>query len=110
MLTSPQAYDLGYRYRMLIEPAALLEAGYHLPQDVLADARAKQQAMLAGGIRRWSRAEIFAANCAVHEVIVSGASNPFLLEGLRRVNRLHRLFEYRTQQYRDRLVGNARTT
>ncbi len=37
-------------------------------------------------------------------MLASGADNPFLFEGLRRVNRLQRLLDYRTLQYRDRLV------
>jgi DNA-binding GntR family transcriptional regulator len=104
-LTSREAYDQGYRYRMLIEPAALLEPGYHLSPAVIAEARNQQLAMLAGGIQHWSRSETFAANANFHEVIVGGSSNPFLLGGLRRVNRLRRLHEYRTlQQHRGRLV------
>jgi DNA-binding GntR family transcriptional regulator len=104
-LTSREAYDQGYRYRMLIEPAALREPGYHLTPEVIAETRAQQQAMLAGGIQHWSRSETFAANANFHEVIVGGSSNPFLLSGLRRVNRLRRLHEYRTLlQHRSRLV------
>ena len=108
VLSSPEAYDQGYRYRMLIEPASLLEPGYTLSNTVLSEARRKQQAMLAGGIHAWSRSETFGANSDFHEVIVSGASNPFLLEGLRRVNRSRRLLEYRTHQFRDRLTGECR--
>lgn len=104
-LTSHEAYDQGYRYRMLVEPAALLEPGYHLPPEVIAETRNQQLAMLAGGIQHWSRSETFAANANFHEVIVGGSSNPFLLGGLRRVNRLRRLHEYRTlRHHRDRLV------
>ena len=108
LLSSPEAYDQGYRYRMLIEPAALLEPGYTLSGAVVTQMRTKQQAMLEGGTHAWSRSETFGANADFHEVIVSGASNPFLLEGLRRVNRSRRLLEYRTHQFRDRLVGECR--
>lgn len=107
LLSSPEAYDQGYRYRMMVEPAALLEPGYALTDAVLSEARRKQQAMLDGGTHAWSRSETFGANSDFHEVIVSGASNPFLLEGLRRVNRSRRLLEYRTHQFRDRLVGEC---
>lgn len=58
LLTSPEAYDQGYRYRMLIEPAALLEPGYRVDAAAFAQARTQQQAMLQGGINRWSRSEI----------------------------------------------------
>lgn len=108
LLSSPEAYDQGYRYRMLIEPAALLEPGYTLPAVILSEMRTKQQAMLDGGTHAWSRSETFGANSDFHEVIVSGASNPFLLEGLRRVNRSRRLLEYRIHQFRDRLIAECR--
>jgi DNA-binding GntR family transcriptional regulator len=108
LLTSPEAYDQGYRYRMLIEPAALMEPKYTLSPATMSELRIKQQAMLNGGIHAWSRSETFGANSDFHEVIVSGASNPFLLEGLKRVNRSRRLLEYRTHQFRDRLVGECR--
>lgn len=103
-LTSPRAYDQGYRFRMLIEPAALREPDYHIDPAAFAQARAQQHAMLDGGIEHWSRSETFTANSVFHEVIVAGAGNPFLLESLRRVNRLRRLLEYRTHQNRSRLV------
>lgn len=108
LLDSLEAYDQGYRYRMLIEPAALLEPGYTLTSAMLSETRTRQQAMLDGGTHAWSRSETFGANADFHEVLVSGACNPFLLEGLRRVNRLRHLLEYRTQKFRDRLVGECR--
>lgn len=107
LLSSPEAYDQGYRYRILIEPAALMEPGYALPAATLLNARARQRAMLDSGIHTWSRSETFAANSDFHEDLVSGASNPFLLDGLRRVNRLRRVLEYRTHKFRDRLVGEC---
>ena len=107
-LTAKASYDQGYRYRMLIEPAALHEPGYHLSAASIAEARGQQRAMLAGAIRHWSRSEIFGANANFHETIVAGASNPLLLIGLRRVNRLRRLHEYRAlEPHDDRLVQNC---
>jgi DNA-binding GntR family transcriptional regulator len=108
LLTSPESYDQGYRYRMLIEPAAVLESGYTVNPAAFSQARAQQMAMLEGGIRRWSRSETFTANSGFHEVIVAGSGNLFLLEGLRRVNRLRRLLEYRTHVFKDRLVQECR--
>lgn len=108
LLTSPESYDQGYRYRMLIEPAALLEPGYAVDPAAFGTARAQQRAMLEGGIGRWSRSETFAVNSGFHEVIVAGSGNLFLLEGLRRVNRLRRLLEYRTHVFTGRLVQECR--
>ncbi|QKE93102.1 GntR family transcriptional regulator (plasmid) [Lichenicola cladoniae] len=103
-LTSPSAYDQSYQFRMLIEPAALREAEYRLGPSAIEESRTRQKAMLEGGIEHWSRSETFAANAGFHETIVSGSNNPFLLEALRRVNRLRRLLEYRMHRNRARLV------
>lgn len=108
LLTSPASYDQGYRYRMLIEPAAVLEPGYTVDPAAFSQARAQQRAMLEGGIGLWSRSETFTVNSGFHEVIVAGSRNLFLLEGLRRVNRLRRLLEYRTHVFTDRLVQECR--
>ena len=93
---------------MLVEPAAVLEPGYTVAQAAFSQARAQQRAMLEGGIGRWSRSETFTVNSGFHEVIVAGSGNLFLLEGLRRVNRLRRLLEYRTHVFKDRLVQECR--
>lgn len=108
LLTSPESYDQGYRYRMVIEPAAVLEPGYAVDPAAFSQARAQQRAMLEGGIGRWSRSETFTVNSGFHEVIVAGSGNLFLLEGLRRVNRLRRLLEYRTHVFKDRLMQECR--
>lgn len=108
LLTSPESYDQGYRYRMLIEPAAVLEPGYAVDPAAFSRARAQQRAMLEGGIGRWSRSETFTVNSGFHEAIVAGSGNLFLLEGLRRVNRLRRLLEYRTHVFTDRLIQECR--
>lgn len=108
VLTSPASYDQGYRFRMLIEPAALLEPSYRVDEAAFAQARARQRAMLEGGALRWSIAATFAANSELHELLVAGSGNPFLIEGLRRVNRLRRLFEYRLNPHRERLANECR--
>ena len=43
---------------------------------------------------RYSDAQIFDIGCEFHETIVGGSGNPFLLDGIRRVNSLRRLLEY----------------
>jgi DNA-binding GntR family transcriptional regulator len=104
MLSSPEAYNQGYRFRILIEPVALLEPGYRLDPGVAARLRAEQQAMLAGGWHSFSSAETHRIGAEFHEGIVSGSGNPFLIESLKRVNRMRRLIEYRAHLDRSRLV------
>jgi DNA-binding GntR family transcriptional regulator len=94
MLDSDAAYDQGYRMRILLEPAAILEPTYRLDQDGLTRCRAEQQALVDGAIGRASPAQLFDANARLHETIAAACGNAFILEALRRLNRLRRLMEY----------------
>jgi DNA-binding GntR family transcriptional regulator len=105
---SPKVYEQGYRFRELIEVAALLEPGYHLDAETIARLRAKQQAMLQGGLLRYSRAETFETGASFHEAVVAGSGNAFLIDTIRRINRLRRLLDYRTHFDRARLVQQCK--
>jgi len=108
LLDSVEAFEQGHRFRMVIEPAALREPGYHLPANICADLRARQRSMLEGGILRYSRVELFEIGSSFHEAIIAGANNPFYLDAIRRINRLRRLLEYRSKLDRVRLVRECR--
>jgi DNA-binding GntR family transcriptional regulator len=107
MLDSVKGYADGYRFRALIEPAALREPGYDLPAEAIARLRQLQRGLLESNAR-YSDAEIFDIGCTFHEAIVGAARNPFLLDALRRVNSLRRLFEYRAKRDRAKLLGQYR--
>jgi DNA-binding GntR family transcriptional regulator len=108
LLDSVEVYEQGHRFRMIIEPAALVEPGYHLSPKISAALRARQQAMLDGGILQYSRMELFEIGSSFHEAIIAGAHNPFYRDALQRVNRLRRLLEYRSKLDRARLVSECR--
>lgn len=94
VLTSGSAYDQGYRLRILMEPAAILEPTYQLDEVALRKCREEQQA-LADGAAEWaSPAQLFDANARLHETITGLSGNVFIADALRRVNRLRRLMEY----------------
>jgi DNA-binding GntR family transcriptional regulator len=93
---------------MLIEPAALLESAYKVDQEAFAKIRAQQQAMLDGKLLQYSRMEIFEVGAAFHETIVRCSGNPFILDALKRINRLRRLIEYRGNTDRGRLVSQCK--
>ena len=94
-VSSADAYLQANRYRMLIEPAGILEAEFKLNRSDADRIRA------AAGARAERRAEDLHARRAVSfRLRVSrndraGAGNPFLLDSLKRVNSLRRLFSYR---------------
>ncbi|MCA1184855.1 GntR family transcriptional regulator [Saccharopolyspora sp. 6T] len=108
MLTSQGSYRDSYRFRLTIEPAALLEPDFQLDEDAVREVRAQQQHLVDGAIREVGDAELFDRNSAFHEVLVQCSGNAFFIDSLRRVDRLRRLVEYRRTLPRDRAVVRCR--
>lgn len=108
VMATVDAHDQSYRFRMIIEPAALLEPGFSVDTDAFARHRRQQEALLHGDILLLPRAELFQVNASFHEMLVGCSGNQFLLDAVRRQNRLRRLIEYRHQIDRSRLANQAR--
>ena len=94
VLTSASTYDQGYRFRIVVETAAILEPGFQVDAAALKRCAA-QQISLLDHIDVASPAEIFDANTRLHETIAACSGNAFFVESLRRLNSLRRLIEYR---------------
>lgn len=97
LMNTPEAYRESYRFRMIIEPAALLEPGYAVDAAELEKCYREQCELLGGAIEKWARSELFKPGVHLHETIVAGAHNRLLLEALRKVNQQRRLVEYRAK-------------
>ena len=103
LLTDVESHRESYRFRMIIEPAAILEPGYEIDQAELEKCRREQLVLLEGGVERCSPAELFRAGAHFHETMVAGAHNRFLLESLRSINQMRRVVEYGTRLDKARL-------
>jgi len=103
-LTSPAAYAQSYSFRLLIEPAGIREPGFTLEADELRRCRDEQALLVAGRVFEASPAEIFDANTRLHETIARCSGNAFILDALRRLNRLRRLIEYRKSVDREQAL------
>lgn len=78
-----------YRFRLILECAALLEPGFRCDPRQLAACRTRQAALLANPKRRtW--AEIFDANAQFHELLAASSGNRFILKAVQEQNRLRR--------------------
>ncbi|WP_284891919.1 GntR family transcriptional regulator [Cobetia amphilecti] len=99
-LTSPHSYDQCYRYRALIEPAALLEPTFRAESSELTRLISDQQDLLDGKSPQHA-GSMFTSGTDLHESLVGFAHNPFLLDGLQKANRLRRLIEYTLSPVRD---------
>ncbi|PSW08307.1 GntR family transcriptional regulator [Photobacterium rosenbergii] len=93
-ISSPTAYAQSYRFRQLIEPEALRDPGFTIDQTVIQMLRMSQIDILNNDEKLVSAAEMFNAGVLFHESLVNMSGNVFLLDALKRVNRLRRLVEY----------------
>lgn len=107
VLNSADALAQTYRFRMALEPAALLEPGYELCLTEAAECRKVEEHILAGGIDSMTTEEIYDRGVRFHELIVSGSKNPFYLDALKRINSIRRLIAYRSSAARERYYGQA---
>lgn len=105
VLTSLQAYEDSYRFRLLIEPAALLEPNFRLNRPVLERCRREQEWLINGGIWDVQDAKLFELNSGMHEAIIECCHNSFFIDALKRLDRVRRLIDYRQMLARE----NARS-
>jgi DNA-binding GntR family transcriptional regulator len=108
ILASPEAMQQAYRFRIAIEPAALLEPAYEVDREAFARRRFEQEELVEGRIREISAAELFELGSRFHETVVGCSGNPFFLESLQRINRLRRLIDYRAGVKTGLFVDQAR--
>lgn len=108
MLTSLQAYKDSYRFRLTIEPAAILEPTFVLDRDALESARDQQQRLIDGDIWNISNPDLFDLNSHLHEAIVECSRNVFFIESLRRIDRIRRLIEYKRSLDRKYAIVRSR--
>lgn len=108
MLTSLQSYRDSYRFRLVIEPAAILEPNFVLDRAALLECRGQQSRLIEGEIWTISNASLFELNAHLHETIIECSQNAFFVESLRRVDHLRRLVEYKCALNRKRAVEQCR--
>jgi DNA-binding GntR family transcriptional regulator len=95
---TPESFEQIYRFRLQIEPSAMLEPGFTIDRSVLRDQRAVQQRMLDTDIRR-----LLQNGSIFHEELIKMSGNPFFYSALVQVNRMRRLLEYRASVNHERL-------
>jgi DNA-binding GntR family transcriptional regulator len=102
-LDSEPLHDESYRYRLLIEPAALLEPGYELePKEAHAIRDAHVRA-LQSRFRGMTSVAFYDLNAAFHEFATRCSGNRFLHQAVVQQNRLRRFFSYHWTYGHDRM-------
>lgn len=79
-----------YRFRLLVEPAAMLEPGFQLDPAWLADMRARHEAMLHKPWRDSDAITLFELNAEFHEGLAAASGNRFFQMAMQQQNRLRR--------------------
>ncbi|ANK76993.1 GntR family transcriptional regulator (plasmid) [Ensifer adhaerens] len=101
---TPEAFEQIYRFRMLIEPAAMLEPEFSLDRKIIDEQRRIQMRMLETDIERLPAERLLHNGALFHEELIKMSNNPFFHISLVRVNRMRRLLEYRSRVDRSRTV------
>jgi DNA-binding GntR family transcriptional regulator len=91
-----------YRFRMLIEPAGLLEPGFRLDSNWVTAMRRRHRDMLAMTWSETASIALYEMNAAFHEGLAAASGNRYLLVAVQQQNRLRRFANY------DWAFGHAR--
>lgn len=99
-----EAFEQIYRFRSVIEPAALLEPSFTLDRSACTALRRTQQRMLDGDIDRAPAENLRQAGVTFHEEVIRMSQNALYFQALERANQVRRLMEYRLKVNKARLV------
>ncbi len=94
LLTSELAYNQLYRYRILVEPAAMLEPSFVLNRPAIEGCLQEQNRLFDSAGHGLSPIDIFESGSRFHQTVLDCSGNPFFINGLSQANRVRRLMEY----------------
>jgi DNA-binding GntR family transcriptional regulator len=93
-LESTQLHNESYRFRLLLEPASMLEPTFRLDKARAQSLRQAHIVLLSGGQKQLSSSRFFELNAAFHEFVAACSGNRFLHQAVIHQNRLRRFFSY----------------
>ncbi|SDS10701.1 GntR family transcriptional regulator [Bradyrhizobium canariense] len=94
-LNSAAAYAASYRFRIIIEPAGLMEPTFLLDRPAMARCREAHEQMLVRAKKgKLNGREIFDTNAEFHEMLAVMSGNRFIAQAIEQQNKLRRLSEY----------------
>jgi DNA-binding GntR family transcriptional regulator len=108
IIADAQARDESYRYRLLIEPAGLLEPSFRLDPLWAQEMRRRHQEMLAMPWSETASIALYEMNAAFHEGLAAASGNRYLLVAVQQQNRLRRFANYDWTFGYERVVVNCR--
>lgn len=97
-----ETFEQIYRFRAVIEPAALVDPGFVFDPRIHDALTRVQRRMLEGDARRLPPEALVQAGSQFHEELIKMSGNMMFFQALERANQLRRLLEYRTNVNRQR--------
>jgi DNA-binding GntR family transcriptional regulator len=94
LLTSELTYEQICRYRIVVEPSAMLEPTFVLDRSAIEACYAEQIALFETAGEGLSPVEVFESGSRFHQIVLDCSRNPFFINGLAQVNKVRRLVEY----------------
>ncbi len=101
LIDTLEAYHENYRFRQMLEPAAMRSPEFRVDPTRLDQLEAQQIAIRDGGHLIMSQIELYALNSRFHEVLAEMSHNRFVVQSLVRLNQMRRLYEYGRPLNRD---------
>jgi DNA-binding GntR family transcriptional regulator len=105
--TSGRGDEQSYRFRLAIEPAALLEPGFALDHPWAKRCRSDHEAILAMRPERVSMIKFFEINANFHETLAACSGNPFFHQATKSQNQLRRFLTYSRVYPLDRIAASC---
>ena len=106
-LNSPDTYQECYRFRLLIEPSAILESSFKIDEPMFQQIRRAHQHLIDGAVYNLDLGRLFEIDARFHECVGACSGNRFLAEVIRQQNLVRRLSEYAFYDDRDRLYESC---
>ena len=94
LIDSIEAYRENYRFRQIMEPAAIRSAEFRIDMQKIEQLQAQQELVRDRGYRTLSQVELFEIHSNFHETLATMSHNRFFVQTLVRLNQLRRLMEY----------------
>ena len=107
-LNDEKAYEDSYRYRLLVEPAAILEPGFHMSEAVLQSLIKQHEDLVAGAVYDLPMQDLFKVDAHFHETLAKSCGNQFIAQAMVQQTNLRRLSEYENYNDRDRLKESCK--
>lgn len=92
---SEAAHDESYRFREVLEPAALLQPTFKVDEKHMERVRKLHEQVVKNGGRKITTVEMVKLNAEFHEMIAAFAGNRFFLQAAEQQSRLRQLMEHR---------------